>query len=1105
MNRKTTWFIYAPFLAILFWLIYAYAPFFLGEANLKSKFSSLLSYRQNQQKEKLDTLVKQVYGDKIDLSTFFNELEAEEQVYLFENGKLVFWPKSPKLDGIVHARYPTFQVLVGKFERPMLVASSRKTIDDRLATIIVAEQVSRSSAFFQPAWYALESVIGLKKGVPVFDEDKLNLLQIETQRQFFTLIYLWLFSLLFCLSITRAFVFGRLQFLLATVFGFKLLNGIFYPSLSKQISLFDPKVFAFNIYLNSMFDLVLMVLLGVVLLAIFLQRKKSGFVSWLNRHSGNQGFVFSAALTALFYFLIELQIQALRSIYDFSHIQSFEGYFNANGLLLAYLAFLLFFRFAVLGFAARFLHFGSLKKKLTFLGIFLGLVGFFGVLFDLGATYLWLSLPSAGILLFSGFGRAFSRFQYRAYIYFLLYLLVSVAGLFASFQSVGQGAQTYFSKLESKIEFGKEISEFYVKELGQKLSQEDNLDSLFLVRAQQYVEQVNKNQDNLFRIHFLPRPESNQNLLPNESTFLRSEQVFSTFSLDVRNNQNRLSGKLFAEFDLPSLLNLIIKDVEPGSEFAISKRGNIVFSTGSFEFNDLVSQLGSQKVFFKRSVKQDENYEMVSYHVGNSFYFHYASRKPDPEDVFVIGLVYVTMVFGIFILFVLIIKVLFRFRWSSLPFLFRIQSFLNLSFFLPVLSIFLVFQIVFYPSLRKLVYVFVVNYFTNQNMGAGNKQFVGFVASYQQNGRLANTNYSGNVFPNLLPFNEYYRLSVLNDSKPNLDNASNCIFVKQCDPVCGIKGYSIFFLLPTIDSFYSSYYKIILITISSVFLVFVFFSFSVSQSIVLPFNRFSGMLKSISLNNLSFINERVSDEFDRIFKVFNKLIFKIKEDKRKLETTERELAWKDVARQVAHEVKNPLTPLRLNLQMLEQRLKNSEVENKDALVKYFPGLFQQIDALDNIATEFATFSRLPNPQREGCDLVNFLDNLLRFFNQANAVEIGFQANSTDAWIQTDPNMLGRALTNLMLNAIQSSANAKVMLNLEVGIKHCLITVSDNGSGIPEELQPKIFTLFFTTKTGGSGIGLAMMKRDIEALGGKVWFESNQEVGTTFFIELPFSS
>ncbi len=1104
MSIKKAWFIYVPFVAIFLWLVYAYAPFFASEKALTTKLSSLLHHRLIKQQQQIDSLAKQVYADKKDLSNLYDDLEAEDQVYLYENRKLVFWPKSPKLDGIVHARYPAFQVLVGKFERPMLVASSRKTIGDKQITLVVAEEVSRSAAFFQPVWLALTSVNGLKLGIPIFDEDKLNLELIETQRLFFTLIYLWLFCFLFCLSIVRALTQGGLHFLFATVSGYKLLNGIIYTSLSKQISLFDPKVFAFNIFLNSMFDLVLMVLLGLVLLAIFLQRKKSGFLSWLNRHSGHKGFVFSAALTALFYFLIELQIQSLRSIYDFSHIQSFEGYFNANGLLLAYLAFLLFFRFAVLGFAARNLYFSSWKRKFAFMGIFLVLVVVLGLLFDLGAAYLLLSLPSAGILLLSEFGRAFSRFQYRAYMFFLVYLLVSVAGLFASFQSVPQGTQTYFSKLESKIEFGKEISEFYVKELGQKLSLEGNPDSLFLVRAQEYVEQVNKNQDNLFRIHFLPGAEFSQNLAPTEKSFLGSEQVFSTFSLDVRNNQKRLLGKLFAEFGLPSLLNLIIKDVEPGSEFAISKRGNIVFSTGSSEFNDLVSQLGSQKVFFKRSVKQDENYEMVSYHVGNSFYFHYASRKPDPEDVFVIGLVYVTMVFGIFILIVLIIKVLFWFRWSSLPFLFRIQSFLNLSFFLPVLSIFLVFQIVFYPSLRKLVYVFVVNYFTNQNIGAGNKQFVGFVASYQQNGRLSNTNYAGNVFPDLLPFNEYYRLSVMNDSKPNLDNASNCIFVKQCDPLCGIKAYSIFFLLPTIDSFYSNYYKIILITISSVFLVFVFFSFSVSQSIVLPFNRFSGMLKSISLNNLSFINERVSDEFDRIFKVFNKLIFKIQEDKRKLETTERELAWKDVARQVAHEVKNPLTPLRLNLQMLEQRLKNSEVENKDALVKYFPGLFQQIDALDSIATEFATFSRLPNPQLESLDLVEFLTNLVRFFNQTNAAEIGFQSNAQTKWLQTDANMLGRALTNLMLNAIQSAENASVVLNLEVSGKQCLVTVSDNGPGIPIELQPKVFTLFFTTKSGGSGIGLAMMKRDIEALGGKVWFESNKEVGTTFFIELPFS-
>lgn len=1096
MKQKTRAFVILLFAGLLAWLCISYWPYFSGEQTVKVKLGSLVEQSIAQQQTKLDTLFGQLYQGSLSANQLYASLDEDDQLYVFENNTLRFWPPNPKLDGLVSARFTDAQLFPARFDRPLLVVSRKKQLGELSVTLIQAQRISPFQSFFRPVWHALSSVQAIRDGKLVVDNDLFNLNLIEVQRIFYTLLYLWFFLLHLCLGSLHAWQTKNPSFLLLITSGFKVVNAFVYPSLAKQIWLFDPKIFAFNFYLNSLFDLMLMVFMGICFVLVFFKRSRSGFVYWLSTYRGIRGLIISALLAGLLYFLVELQVQVLRSIYDFSHIRTFDSYFAENGLLLVFLAFLLFFKFAILGFSARYLFVRSWKDKALFFGLFMALLFGLGVAFHLGLQYMAFTTPLVLLVLLPDFGRTFRRFQYRAYIYFLSYLIAAVLGLFASFRAIGVGAESYFSKLETQIQLGKDLSQFQAKELAAKLGTSEQIDSLFIAQSENLIEASNRKHDNLYKLSFQSDGWAS-------AEQANGEPVFNRFQVRVFAPSGKLLGRLQAEFGLPSLINLVVQDVEPGSEFAISKKGNIVFSTGSAEFNELAGQ-ADPKVNFKRLIRQNENYEMISYHLGNRFYFHYASRKPDPTDLFVIGLVFVSTVFGFFILAVMLVKFFFRFSWSSLPFLFRIQSFLNLSFFLPVLAIFLVFQVVFYPNLKKLVYVFVVSYFTNQNMG-GSEQFVGFTADYDRNGRIMNSSYSGKVFPSLMPFDEHYRLWFLNDGKPSLHNATNCIFIKQCENnKCSTKAFSIFFLLPTIDGFYNNYYKIILITICSVFLVFVFFNYSVSQTIVLPFNRFSGMLKSISLNNLKFINEKVTDEFDRIFKVFNKLIFKIQEDKRKLETTERELAWKDVARQVAHEVKNPLTPLRLNLQMMEQRLRKSGLEDKENIIRYFPGLYQQIDVLDNLATEFSSFSRLPVPQKERFNMVDFLQGQIRFFNETNHTEILLHTQLEQLELNSDPKMIGRAITNLMLNAIQSGQHVQVRVHLTLGEGRIRLSIEDNGPGIAEELQSKIFTLFFTTKSGGSGIGLAMMKRDMEALGGRVWFETETSKGTRFEIELPLA-
>jgi signal transduction histidine kinase len=147
---------------------------------------------------------------------------------------------------------------------------------------------------------------------------------------------------------------------------------------------------------------------------------------------------------------------------------------------------------------------------------------------------------------------------------------------------------------------------------------------------------------------------------------------------------------------------------------------------------------------------------------------------------------------------------------------------------------------------------------------------------------------------------------------------------------------------------------------------------------------------------------------------------------------------------------------------------------------------------------------LPVPQKEWFNIVDFLQSQIRFFNETNHTEILLHTTFQELELFSDLNMIGRAITNLMLNAIQTGPNVQVLVQLSTSGGKLRLSIEDNGPGIPEELQSKIFTLFFTTKSGGSGIGLAMLKRDMEALGGRVWFETETGKGTRFEIELPLA-
>ena len=225
-----------------------------------------------------------------------------------------------------------------------------------------------------------------------------------------------------------------------------------------------------------------------------------------------------------------------------------------------------------------------------------------------------------------------------------------------------------------------------------------------------------------------------------------------------------------------------------------------------------------------------------------------------------------------------------------------------------------------------------------------------------------------------------------------------------------------------------------------------------------------------------------------------------------LARTERELAWREMAKQVAHEIKNPLTPMKLNIQYL-QRAKNEKGAHFD---EYFDRvtrtLIEQIDTLSDIATEFSNFAKIPKARNEVFNLATQLTKVTELFESSAHIDLSVELDGRDELLVcADREQISRALVNLIKNAIQSippKRKGKVKVVLAKKQDWAVISVRDNGTGIQEDIRQQMFQPNFTTKSSGMGLGLAIVKKIIENAHGKIWFETELDQGSTFYIELP---
>jgi nitrogen fixation/metabolism regulation signal transduction histidine kinase len=248
-----------------------------------------------------------------------------------------------------------------------------------------------------------------------------------------------------------------------------------------------------------------------------------------------------------------------------------------------------------------------------------------------------------------------------------------------------------------------------------------------------------------------------------------------------------------------------------------------------------------------------------------------------------------------------------------------------------------------------------------------------------------------------------------------------------------------------------------------------------------------------------------NDEIGELVKEYNKMVKQLEGSAEALAKTEREGAWREMARQVAHEIKNPLTPMKLSIQYLQKAIKNNNTNVKELTTSVANTLVEQIDHLSKIAADFSRFANIGNRNIEVFDLHAVLENLKDLYSTNPKIELIWNRVDGKLMMRSDKTHMNRLFTNLITNAIDACVeNQKCRIEISETLQEnsILVEVKDNGHGIPVEMQEKIFTPNFTTKSSGTGLGLAMCKTIVEQAEGSIWFETELETGTTFFVQLP---
>ena len=315
--------------------------------------------------------------------------------------------------------------------------------------------------------------------------------------------------------------------------------------------------------------------------------------------------------------------------------------------------------------------------------------------------------------------------------------------------------------------------------------------------------------------------------------------------------------------------------------------------------------------------------------------------------------------------------------------------------------------------------------------------------------------------------------------------------------------------LPYIDDDKLNAYEIrsFIINIAQVyvllFVLAIIISYFVSSYIT---NPISELVKKMRQMRIDKSNKKIrtnvsSKEMFTLVSSYNNMVDQIDDNVKKLSKSQRELAWREMAKQVAHEIKNPLTPMKLSVQSFKQRFNSKDPKIEEKIQDFSDTLVQQIDVLSSISTAFSHFAELPAQKNENIDIISTTKLALEIFNEQN---ISFESKMDLLKVKIDRTNLIRVITNLVKNSLQATeniSNPKIIVRIKKIRNKAIIEIEDNGIGISRKNRDKIFEPKFTTKSKGMGLGLSIIKNLVTNYNGEIDFKSTKDK-TTFKIELP---
>ncbi len=360
----------------------------------------------------------------------------------------------------------------------------------------------------------------------------------------------------------------------------------------------------------------------------------------------------------------------------------------------------------------------------------------------------------------------------------------------------------------------------------------------------------------------------------------------------------------------------------------------------------------------------------------------------------------------------------------------------------------------------------------------------------------------------------YYRLSRLNLVEyVQEENIANLSYLSIYAPVRDEDGKAYAYLdipyftsQPELDQEISNFIVTVINLNAFILLVAGLIALFITNRITRSFSIISNKMKDVNLGKM---NEEIEwnrdDEIGDLVKEYNKMVAKLEESAAALAKTEREEAWREMARQVAHEIKNPLTPMKLSIQYLQKAINNNQPNVKELSSNVANTLVEQIDHLSKIAADFSQFANISNTNIEEFDLHTVIHSLQELYGADPNTEFIWTPVHHRIMVHADKTQMNRLFTNLFANAVEACSDGPCRIEVNEQMEEdgmVRVSVKDNGEGIPEEMQSRIFIPNFTTKSSGTGLGLAMCKGIIEQARGRIWFETEAGSGTTFHVELP---